>query len=60
MHDGEQKNGTWKLHVFHKSTKQWSEMQDLHVKDILPQMITLTESYIQIYERVDGVYNFAN
>lgn len=25
-------------------------MQDLHVTDILPQMITLTEAYIQIYE----------
>lgn len=53
VHDGEQKNGTWKLHVYHKNTKQWYEMQDLHVKDILPQMITLTESYIQIYENVD-------
>lgn len=26
------------------------EMQDLHVTSILPQMITLTEAYIQIYE----------
>ena len=25
-------------------------MQDLHVADVLPQMITLSESYIQIYE----------
>lgn len=53
MHDGNQDSGTWKLHVFHKSTNKWYEMQDLHVKEILPQMITLTESYIQIYECVD-------
>ena len=26
-------------------------MQDLHATSILPQMITLTEAYIQIYER---------
>lgn len=25
-------------------------MQDLHVTSILPQMITLTEAYIQVYE----------
>ena len=24
-------------------------MQDLHVVDILPQMITLSESYVQVY-----------
>jgi len=28
-------------------------MQDLHVTEILPQMITLTEAYIQIWERKD-------
>ncbi|KAF0309016.1 U4/U6.U5 tri-snRNP-associated protein 2 [Amphibalanus amphitrite] len=33
-----------------KGTGRWYELQDLHVRDILPQMITLTESYIQIYE----------
>lgn len=32
-------------------------MQDLHVTDILPQMITLTEAYIQIYELNTSVEN---
>ena len=27
---------------------KWYEMQDLHVADILPQMITLSESYVQV------------
>ena len=36
------------VHVLHKGSGQWYEMQDLHVKDILPQMITLTEAYIQV------------
>lgn len=51
MHDGEPKSGTYRCHVLQKSTNQWYEMQDLHVTSILPQMITLTEAYIQIYEQ---------
>lgn len=51
VHDGEPNKGTFRAHVFHKTNSQWYEMQDLHVTEILPQMITLTESYIQIYER---------
>ena len=31
-----------------QGTSKWYELQDLHVADILPQMITLSESYIQV------------
>ncbi|XP_034244355.1 U4/U6.U5 tri-snRNP-associated protein 2 [Thrips palmi] len=51
VHDGEPGKGTYRVHLLHKGTGKWYEMQDLHVTDILPQMITLTEAYIQIYER---------
>jgi U4/U6.U5 tri-snRNP-associated protein 2 len=51
VHDGQYKGGTWRMHMFHKSTNTWYELQDLHVKEILPQMLTLTEPYIQIYQR---------
>lgn len=50
VHDGEPSKGTYRVHILQKSTGKWYEMQDLHVIDILPQMITLTEAYIQIYE----------
>lgn len=50
VHDGEPGKGTYRVHVLHKGSGKWYEMQDLHVTDILPQMITLTEAYIQIYE----------
>ncbi|KAI5632680.1 ubiquitin carboxyl-terminal hydrolase domain-containing protein [Phthorimaea operculella] len=50
VHDGTPEKGTYRAHVLHKPTQQWYEMQDLHVTSILPQMITLTEAYIQIYE----------
>jgi len=51
-HDGEPGSGkgTYRVHILHKGSKQWFELQDLHVKDILPPMITLSESYIQIWE----------
>ncbi len=57
VHDGEPSpgKGTYRCHILHKGSGKWFEMQDLHVVDILPQMITLTEAYIQIYElRTDG------
>ncbi|XP_052069915.1 U4/U6.U5 tri-snRNP-associated protein 2-like [Mytilus californianus] len=52
VHDGEPGpgKGTYRVHVLHKGTGKWYEMQDLHVIDILPQMIPLSESYIQIFE----------
>ncbi|CAL1542817.1 unnamed protein product [Lymnaea stagnalis] len=52
IHDGEpgKGKGSYRCHVLHKGQNKWYEMQDLHVADILPQMITLSESYIQIFE----------
>ncbi|EGD72995.1 U4/U6.U5 tri-snRNP-associated protein 2 [Salpingoeca rosetta] len=43
--------GTYRAHVHHKGSKKWFEIQDLHVVDMLPEMITLSESYIQVWER---------
>ncbi|NWQ84902.1 SNUT2 protein, partial [Columbina picui] len=34
-----------------QGTGKWYELQDLQVTDILPQMITLSEAYIQIWKR---------
>jgi len=48
VHDGEPGQGTYRVHILHKATGQWYELQDLHVTQILPQMITLTEAYIQV------------
>ncbi|XP_065833453.1 ubiquitin carboxyl-terminal hydrolase 39-like [Oscarella lobularis] len=52
VHDGKPKpgQGTYRTHNRHPGTGQWFELQDLHVTDLLPQMITLTESLIQFYE----------
>jgi len=52
-HDGKPEKGSYKVQVFHNPTSQWFEIQDLRVSPVLPQMVALTESYIQIYQRQD-------
>ena len=43
--------GSYKCHVQHRGTKQWYEMQDLHVREVMTQQIGLSESYLLIFER---------
>eukprot|EP01087_Luapelamoeba_hula_P014555 TRINITY_DN4285_c0_g1_i8.p1 TRINITY_DN4285_c0_g1~~TRINITY_DN4285_c0_g1_i8.p1 ORF type:complete len:305 (-),score=57.48 TRINITY_DN4285_c0_g1_i8:53-967(-) len=49
-HDGQYGTGTYKVHLPCKGNEQWMEMQDLLVKDTLPQLVSLSEAYIQVYE----------
>jgi len=44
-------DGSYKCHIQHRGTKQWYEVQDLHVQEIMPQLIGLSESYLLIFER---------
>ncbi|KAI9017482.1 hypothetical protein BC832DRAFT_588743 [Gaertneriomyces semiglobifer] len=44
-------NGIYKVHVHDKAKDQWFQIQDLFVEEIMPQMIFLSESYIQVWER---------
>lgn len=43
--------GIYKCHVQHRGTKQWYEIQDLHVTEVMPQQIGISESYVLIFER---------
>lgn len=54
VHEGppEAGKGTYRLHVLHSGSGRWFEIQDLHVTDILPQLISLSESYIQVWKKV--------
>jgi U4/U6.U5 tri-snRNP-associated protein 2 len=52
-HDGKPEKGTYKVQIYHQPTSQWFEIHDLRVTAVLPQMVALTESYIQIYQRQD-------
>ncbi|CAG8498076.1 8594_t:CDS:10 [Paraglomus brasilianum] len=44
-------NGIYKVHVQNRGKEQWYQIQDLIVEEINAQMIFLSESYIQIWER---------
>lgn len=52
-HDGKPEKGTYKVQVYHSPTAQWFEIHDLRVTAVLPQMVALTESYVQVYQRQD-------
>ncbi|KAL9273245.1 Ubiquitin carboxyl-terminal hydrolase 39-like protein [Drosera capensis] len=51
VHDGKPGEGSYRAFVQRKSEEQWYEMQDLHVSETLPQMVALSEAYMQIYEQ---------
>lgn len=47
-HDGQVKGGSYSLHIRTRDGKQWYKIQDLIVERILPELIILSESYIQV------------
>ena len=53
VHDGEAVGGHYRVHVLHRGSGSWYEMDDLRVvtSETMAQMVGLSESYIQIYER---------
>jgi len=55
-HEGKPAKGTYKVHIYQKATDTWHEMQDLHVwsTETMPQLVALSEAYIQIYERKEA------
>ena len=50
QHDGQPDSGTYRTFVHFKANDQWYEMQDLHVNGVHPQLISVSESYIQFYD----------
>ncbi|WKY13551.1 hypothetical protein Q1695_004413 [Nippostrongylus brasiliensis] len=50
VHDGKPDSGNYRIQLVHVGSRKWFELEDLHVKEILPQMIVLAESYIQIWK----------
>jgi Ubiquitin carboxyl-terminal hydrolase len=49
VHDGNTATeGSYRVHVLRKADNSWYEVQDLHVTDILPQMVVLSEAYMQV------------
>merc|ERR1712124_113728 len=49
-HEGKPADGFYKAHLLNKANKEWYEVHDLHVREILPQLVALSESYMQVFE----------
>jgi len=50
QHDGQPESGTYRTFVHFKANDSWYDMQDLHVNGVHPQLISVSESYIQVYD----------
>ena len=50
LHEGKAGEGAYRAHIHRKSEDAWYEVDDLRVTDILSQMVSLSEAYMQIYE----------
>ncbi|SBS88108.1 U4/U6.U5 tri-snRNP-associated protein 2, putative [Plasmodium ovale] len=57
FHSGSVNAGSYKIHVLHQPTNEWYEIEDLHVISILPQLVLLPESCVQLYQRQDVQLN---
>jgi len=50
-HEGNIGSGIYKVYIHRKLEDKWYEVQDLSVVEVLPQMVAMTEAYLQVYER---------
>jgi U4/U6.U5 tri-snRNP-associated protein 2 len=53
-HEGRAGAGTYRAYVHRRSEDAWYEVQDLRVGEVLPQMVALSEAYLQVYELKQG------
>jgi U4/U6.U5 tri-snRNP-associated protein 2 len=51
-HEGSFEDGIYKAYIHRKIEDIWYEVQDLNVKEVLPQIVALSEAYLLIYERL--------
>jgi U4/U6.U5 tri-snRNP-associated protein 2 len=54
-HTGNVNSGAYKVYINRAVENQWYEIQDLSVKEVLPQIVTLSEAYLQVFERVENI-----
>ncbi len=48
VHEGQAGGGTYRVFARRKSEDVWYEVQDLRVTEVLPQMVALSETYMQV------------
>ena len=52
VHEGPAGGGSYRAHVQRKSEGVWYDAADLAIAETLPQVVALSEAYVQVYERV--------
>ncbi|KAH7619056.1 hypothetical protein Ndes2526B_g06006 [Nannochloris sp. 'desiccata'] len=50
VHEGKAGAGSYKVHVYRSAEGVWYEVQDLSVIEVLPQVVALSEAYMQVYQ----------
>jgi len=53
QHDGTSTSGSYRGFVHVRANDQWYEVQDLHVNGVHPQLISVSESYIQVWRAAE-------
>lgn len=52
-HEGELEKGQWSAYIQNRGNGKWFEVNDITVTEVMPQLISVSEAYLQIYERQD-------
>jgi len=50
-HEGEAEKGSYRIYINRHKDDVWYEVRDLVVTEVLPQMVSVSEAYFQVYER---------
>jgi U4/U6.U5 tri-snRNP-associated protein 2 len=53
QHEGTPDAGSYRAFVHFRANDSWYEMQDLHVNGVHPQLISVSESYIQVWRQAE-------
>ena len=48
-HRGNAEGGSYRAHVHHAAERAWYEMEDLRVAEVRPEVVAISETYVQIY-----------
>ena len=51
IHTGKADSGTYKVQAIHEPSQEWHDIQDLLVDEIMPQQVTVSESYILLFKK---------
>jgi len=49
-HSGNYKEGTNKAFVLNSANNQWYDMEDVHNQETIPQLVSVAESYLQVWQ----------